>query len=55
MFSRRLHHSMLQLQSLDDTGTTDDLCQAQEAPIVMKLGKHTNDHWVTAMERRREF
>jgi biphenyl-2,3-diol 1,2-dioxygenase len=45
--SRRLHHFMLQLQSLNDVGTTYDLCQAQEVPIVMKLGKHTNDHMVS--------
>jgi len=45
--SRRLNHFMLQLQSLNDVGTTYDLCQAQEVPIVMKLGKHTNDHMVS--------
>ena len=45
--SRRLHHFMLQLQSLNDVGMTYDLCQAQEVPIVMKLGKHTNDHMVS--------
>src|SRR5579864_7957713 len=44
---KRLHHFMLQLQSLNDVGTTYDLCQAQEVPIVMKLGKHTNDHMVS--------
>jgi 2,3-dihydroxybiphenyl 1,2-dioxygenase len=45
--SRRLHHFMLQLQSLNDVGTTYDLCQSQNVPIVMKLGKHTNDHMVS--------
>ena len=45
--SRRLNHFMLQLESLNDVGTTYDLCQAQEVPIVMKLGKHTNDHMVS--------
>jgi biphenyl-2,3-diol 1,2-dioxygenase len=44
---RRLNHFMLQLQSLNDVGSTYDLCQAQEVPIVMKLGKHTNDHMVS--------
>lgn len=38
---------MLQLQSLDDVGATYDLCQTQEVPIAMKLGKHTNDHMVS--------
>jgi hypothetical protein len=32
---------------LKDVGTTYDLCQAQDVPIVMKLGKHTNDHMVS--------
>jgi biphenyl-2,3-diol 1,2-dioxygenase len=45
--SRRLHHFMLQLESLNDVGTAYDLCQAQQVPIVMKLGKHTNDHMVS--------
>ena len=45
--SKRLHHFMLQLQSLNDGGTTYDLCQAQDVPIVMRLGKHTNDHMVS--------
>jgi len=45
--SKRLHHFMLQLQSLDDVGATYDLCQTQEVPIAMKLGKHTNDHMVS--------
>jgi Glyoxalase/Bleomycin resistance protein/Dioxygenase superfamily len=45
--SRRLHHFMLQLQSLDDVGATYDLCQAQEVPIVVKLEKHTNDHMMS--------
>ena len=41
---KRLHHFMLQLQSLEDVGATYDVCQARDVPIVMKLGKHTNDH-----------
>jgi 2,3-dihydroxybiphenyl 1,2-dioxygenase len=45
--SKRLHHFMLELQSLNDVGTTYDLCQVQNVPIVMKLGKHTNDHMVS--------
>jgi len=44
---KRLHHFMLQLESLDDVGATYDLCQAHEVPIVMKLGKHTNDHMLS--------
>jgi 2,3-dihydroxybiphenyl 1,2-dioxygenase len=37
--SRRLHHFMLQLQSLNDVGTTYDLCQAQDVPIVIEAGE----------------
>ena len=32
---KRLHHFMLQLQSLDDVGATYDLCQSREIPIVI--------------------
>jgi len=44
---KRLHHFMLQLDSLKDVGATYDLCQAREVPIAMKLGQHTNDHMVS--------
>lgn len=45
--SKRLHHFMLQANSLDDVGSTYYLCQNQQVPIVMNLGKHTNDHMVS--------
>jgi hypothetical protein len=41
---KRLHHFMLQLQTLDDVGSTYYLCQDQGVPITMNLGRHTNDH-----------
>lgn len=44
---KRLHHFMLQLTSLDDVGSTYYLCQNQQVPITMNLGKHTNDHMVS--------
>jgi biphenyl-2,3-diol 1,2-dioxygenase len=44
---KRLHHFMLQLNSLDDVGSTYYLCQEQQVPITMNLGKHTNDHMVS--------
>jgi biphenyl-2,3-diol 1,2-dioxygenase len=44
---KRLHHFMLQLQSLDDVGSTYYLCQDQQVPITMNLGRHTNDHMVS--------
>lgn len=39
-----MHHLMLEVASLDDVGTALDLCNAQKLPIVMSLGRHTNDH-----------
>lgn len=44
---KRLHHFMLQANSLDDVGSTYYLCQDQKVPIIMNLGKHTNDHMVS--------
>lgn len=44
---KRLHHFMLQLQSLDDVGATYYLCQDHQVPITMSLGRHTNDHMVS--------
>lgn len=44
---KRLHHFMLQLGALDDVGSTYYLCQDQQVPITMNLGKHTNDHMVS--------
>ena len=44
---KRLSHFMLQVQSMDDVGSTYDLCQNQGTPIVRTLGRHTNDHMVS--------
>jgi 2,3-dihydroxybiphenyl 1,2-dioxygenase len=44
---KRLHHFMMQLKSLDDVGSTYDLCQEQKIPLVMNMGRHTNDHMVS--------
>ena len=41
---KRLNHFMLQTESLNDVGSTYYLCQDQEVPITMSLGRHTNDH-----------
>lgn len=40
---KRLHHFMLQVQSLDDVGSTYDQCADQGVPIELTLGRHTND------------
>ncbi len=44
---KRLNHFMLQLKSIDDVGSTYDLCQDQGIPIVRGMGRHTNDHMVS--------
>ncbi len=44
---KRLNHIMLQLKSLDDVGATYYLCQERSVPLVMTLGRHTNDHMVS--------
>ena len=45
--ARRLHHIMLQTNSLDDVGAAYYLCQNLQVPIMMHLGRHTNDHMVS--------
>ncbi len=45
--AKRLNHFMLQAQSLNDVGSTYDLCQAQDIRIARGLGRHTNDHMVS--------
>ena len=44
---KRLSHFMLQVQSMDDVGSTYDLCQDKGVPIARSLGRHTNDHMVS--------
>lgn len=44
---KRLNHFMLQAQSLNDVGSTYDLCQEQGIKIARGLGRHTNDHMVS--------
>lgn len=44
---KRLNHFMLQVQALNDVGSTFDLCQEQGIRIVRGLGRHTNDHMVS--------
>ena len=44
---KRLNHFMLQVQSMDDVGSTYYLCQDKGVPIARSLGRHTNDHMVS--------
>lgn len=38
-----LNHVLVQMKSMDDVGRAYDLCKANDIPIVLGLGKHTND------------
>jgi 2,3-dihydroxybiphenyl 1,2-dioxygenase len=40
---KRAWHIMLQVQSIDDVGSTYYLCQEKGVPISVSLGRHTND------------
>lgn len=42
-----LNHLMLQVQSLDDVGRGYDIARRLATPLVMELGKHTNDQTVS--------
>lgn len=44
---KRIHHFMLQTQTVDAVGQAYDLCQDRGIPIVMSLGRHTNDHMLS--------
>ena len=41
---KRLNHFMLQVNSINEVGTTYDLVQDQGIEITRGLGRHTNDH-----------
>lgn len=43
---KKLHHFMLQTNSMDDVGLAYDKFDAERA-VVMTLGRHTNDHMVS--------
>lgn len=45
--SKRLHHFMLQVKTIDDVCSTMYLCQDRGVPIEATLGRHTNDHMVS--------
>jgi biphenyl-2,3-diol 1,2-dioxygenase len=45
--AKRLHHFMLETESLDDVGFALDRATATGAGITQTLGRHTNDHMVS--------
>ena len=48
---KRLHHFMLQVNTLDEVGFALERAQGAGAPITASLGKHTNDHMVSFYAR----
>lgn len=44
---RGIHHFMLQVNSLDDVGRAYDRCLDHGVPIVLSLGRHTNDQMMS--------
>ena len=44
---KRLLHFMVEASSVDEVGTTYDLCQDKQIPISMTLGRHTNDYMLS--------
>ena len=39
----QLHHIMVEVNSLDDVGKAYDLCLEGNIPLILSLGRHTND------------
>lgn len=44
---KKLHHLMVQANTLDDVGRALDLAKSNNVPFASELGKHTNDHMVS--------
>src|SRR5690606_4749406 len=40
-------HLMIEVDSLDDVGTTHDICEEPGIPITTTLGRHSNDHMIS--------
>ena len=47
MKSGQVHHFMLEVKSMDDVGRAYDIVQTKKVPLILSLGKHTNDHMVS--------
>jgi 2,3-dihydroxybiphenyl 1,2-dioxygenase len=44
---KRVHHLMVQCESIDDVGSTYELVQERGVPLEMTLGRHTNDNMLS--------
>ncbi len=39
----QLHHIMVEVNSMDDVGRAYDMCLEGAAPLILSLGRHSND------------
>jgi 3,4-dihydroxy-9,10-secoandrosta-1,3,5(10)-triene-9,17-dione 4,5-dioxygenase len=44
---RLLTHFMIEMATIDDVGRAQDRCVDSRVPVVMGLGRHTNDHMLS--------
>ena len=44
---RKMSHFMMELNTVDDVGSAYYLCQDQNVPIAMSLGRHSNDQMLS--------
>ncbi|MFA7637738.1 MAG: biphenyl-2,3-diol 1,2-dioxygenase [Parvibaculum sp.] len=44
---KKLNHFMVEVKSIDDVGFALDRVAANDVPLAMTLGRHTNDHMVS--------
>ena len=44
---RLLTHFMVEMATIDDVGRAQDRCLDHDVPVVMGLGRHTNDHMIS--------
>lgn len=42
-----LRHFMIETATIDDVGYAQDRCQDAGVPVIMGLGRHTNDHMIS--------
>jgi 3,4-dihydroxy-9,10-secoandrosta-1,3,5(10)-triene-9,17-dione 4,5-dioxygenase len=44
---RLLTHFMVEMATIDDVGRAQDRCVDHDVPVVMGLGRHTNDQMIS--------
>jgi 2,3-dihydroxybiphenyl 1,2-dioxygenase len=44
---KRIHHFMIEVESMDDVGLAYELAQQRQFPVLLNLGKHANDQMLS--------